>query len=212
MNLFGETSGSTSQRLRRPSRGALTGIILAMVVSVTLNVLLAHKLRILTNAQSARIGEYLLKVDAAVPSIPAKRLSGQLEMISYQASNSPTVLYVLTPSCTWCARNMDNFKTLLGKSGEQYRFLALSLSDKDLSEYVAKNDLKVPVYSGLSPETLKAYKLGSTPQTIVISPEGKVLQDWVGAYVGDQQSQIESFFHVKLPGLKDLPKPEATKN
>ena len=54
----------------------------------------------------------------------------------------------------------------------------------------------------LSPETLKTYKLGSTPQTIVISSEGKVLQDWARAYVGEQQKQIEVYFHVSLPGLR----------
>jgi hypothetical protein len=62
------------------------------------------------------------------------------------------------------------------------------------------------------PETLKAYKLRSTPQTIVVSPEGKVLQNWVGAYVGGQKSQVEAFFHVSLPGLRELPKAEAAKN
>jgi hypothetical protein len=46
----------------------------------------------------------------------------------------------------------------------------------------------------------------------VISPEGKVLQDWAGAYVGDQKSEVEAFFHVSLPGLKELPKVEPAKN
>jgi len=73
-----------------------------------------------------------------------------------------------------------------------------------LAEYVAKNELKLPVYCSLSSETLKTYKLGSTPQTIVISPEGKVVQDWVGAYVGEQKSQVEAFFHVNLPRLRKL--------
>jgi hypothetical protein len=36
-----------------------------------------------------------------------------------------------------------------------------------------KNDLKLPVYSGLSNETKAAYKLSGTPQTIVISPRAK---------------------------------------
>ena len=107
---------------------------------------------------------------------------------------------------------MDNFKTLLSKESGEYRFIGLSLSEDNLAEYVAKNDLNVPVYSGLSPEMLRTYKLGSTPQTIVISPEGKVLQDWAGAYVGDQKSQVEAFFHVNLPGLRELPKAEAAKN
>jgi hypothetical protein len=78
-----------------------------------------------------------------------------------------------------------------------------------LTEYVAKNELKFPIYARLSPETLKTYKLGGTPQTIVVSPDGRVLKDWVGAYAGDQKSQVEAFFHVSLPGLKELPKAEA---
>jgi len=107
---------------------------------------------------------------------------------------------------------MDNFKRLLDTEGGHYRFIGLSLSEEAVAEYVAKNGMKLPVYSGLSPETLKTYKLGSTPQTIVISPEGKVLQDWVGAYVGDQKSQVEAFFRVSLPGLRELPKAEGAKN
>ncbi len=97
---------------------------------------------------------------------------------------------------------MDNLKTLVGKERGHYRFIGLSLSEEKLREYVARNELKLPVYSSLSPETLKTYKLGSTPQTIVISPEGKVLHDWVGAYVGEQKSEVEAFFHITLPGIR----------
>jgi len=50
------------------------------------------------------------------------------------------------------------------------------------------------------PETLKTYKLGSTPQTIVISAEGKVLQDWVGAYVGESEGPSRSIFSCELAG------------
>jgi len=107
---------------------------------------------------------------------------------------------------------MDNLKALLDKADAEYRFIALSLSEEALAQYVANNELKMPVYSGLSAETMKTYKLGSTPQTIVISPEGKVLKEWMGAYVGEQQKQIEAFFHVSLPGLRELPKAEAAKN
>jgi len=128
-------------------------------------------------------------------------LGGQQEVISYQSGGQPTVLYVVTPTCVWCARNMDNFKKLLAKESGQYRFIALSLAEQGLPEYVSKNDLRLPVYSGLPAEAIKTYKLGSTPQTIVVSPEGRVLQDWAGAYVGEQKSEIEAFFGLPLPGL-----------
>ena len=104
---------------------------------------------------------------------------------------------------------MDNFKTLLGKESGEYRFVGLSLSADALPEYVSKNDLKLPVYSGLSNGTKAAYKLSGTPQTIVISPEGRVLQNWMGAYVGKQKDEIEAYFGVTLPGLKEVPKAES---
>jgi hypothetical protein len=79
-----------------------------------------------------------------------------------------------------------------------------------LAEYIAKNDLKLPIYSGLSDEAKHAYKLSGTPQTIAISPEGKVLQNWMGAYAGDQKTQVETFFHVSLPGLRPVPSSKLT--
>jgi peroxiredoxin len=212
MNPSWETSAATPGATGRASRALLVSCTVALVVSVTLNVVLAHRVRTITHAQSERIAERLLAVGTTVPAIVAKRLDGQEESISYGEVNLSTVLYIFTPPCTWCARNMDNLKTLLDKERGQYRFIGLSLSADALQEYVAKNDLKLPIYSGLSNETKAAYKLSGTPQTIVISPEGRVLQNWMGAYVGDQQKQVEAFFHVSLPGLKELPKAAAARN
>lgn len=197
----------------RRTTGRLTSIVIvALTVSVALNVVLAHRLKTLTRGRSVRSAELTVQIGLTVPPIAAKRLGGKEEVISYQGTNQPTVLYIFTPPCSWCARNMDNLKTLLDRESGEYRFIAFSLSEEGLAQYVAKNDLKLPVYSGLSPETLKTYKLGSTPQTIVISSEGRVLQNWMGAYVSDQKSQVEAFFHVSLPGLRELPKAEAAKN
>jgi len=107
---------------------------------------------------------------------------------------------------------MDNFKTLLREEGGKYRFVALSLSDEGLSEYTEGNNLNLPIYAGLSSQTKKAYQLSGTPQTIVVSPDGRVLENWIGAYVGEQKSQVEKFFHITLPGLRDVPKAEAEEN
>jgi hypothetical protein len=202
MSFLGEASASQLETPKRPSRTVLAAVAVALAVSVTLNVLLAHRVRSLTYARSASMSAYQLKVGTAVPPIAVKRLGGQQEVISYQGVNQSTVLYVFTPPCSWCARNMDNFKTLLGKESGEYRFIALSLSEDTLAEYVAKNDLKLPVYSGLSMDTKAAYKLSGTPQTIVVSSDGRVLQNWMGAYVGHQKSQVEAFFHVTLPGIR----------
>jgi peroxiredoxin len=210
MGASAETNATAEERTARAPANELgrpvvkVGILL-LVGSVSLNVVLARKVQSFHQLQSIKAAERVLKVGATVPPIIGKRLDGQQSVIFYQGTEQSTVLYIFTPPCSWCARNMDNLKTLLAREGGHYRFVGLSLSETTLGEYVAKNNLTFPVYSGLSPETLKAYKLGSTPQTIVISPDGKVLQDWVGAYAGDQKSQVEAFFRVKLPGIRNGP-------
>jgi len=179
------------------------------MLSVTLNIILAHKVSRITLARETSAKEHRLDVGTTLPPLTAKTLNGLQESISYRETDLPTVLYVFTPTCIWCSRNLDNFKALLKNNSAQYRFIGLSLSEEGLAQYEAKNALGIPVYSGLSPDTLKTYKLGSTPQTIVISPEGKVLQDWSGAYVGTQKSQVEAFFHTTLPGLTAAPEPSS---
>jgi hypothetical protein len=48
-----------------------------------------------------------------------------------------------------------------------------------------------------------AYKSSGTPETIIISPEGRVVRAWPGAYTGQFQHEVENFFNVSLPGLNE---------
>ena len=44
-------------------------------------------------------------------------------------------------------------------------------------------------------------KIRGTPHTIVIDGKGMVKRVWTGAFTGARQSEVESFFNVRLPGL-----------
>jgi peroxiredoxin len=178
--------------------------IIVLSASVALNVALAYRLRQLNRLFGITKVD-VLQSGTVVPPFSATDIDGHMHTITYSDVSTPTVLYVLTPTCSWCARNMDDFRALSSTASTEYRFIGLSLAEDGLAQYVAKYDLRVPIYSRLSQGTLKAYKLGSTPQTIVISPSGRVLRNWMGAYTGEQQSQIEQFFRLKLPGLHELP-------
>jgi peroxiredoxin len=205
MNTFEGILGATPKTPESRPHGAVAGITVALAVSLMLNVLLAHRVRSLVHGQETQITDRLLKIGAIVPPISVKVLDGQQAVISYKGTSGPTVLYIFTPLCKWCARNMDNFKTLVDQAGTKYRFIGLSLSEEGLVQYVSKNELKIPVYSGVSIEAKQAYKLAGTPQTIVVSADGRVLQDWMGAYVGEEKSQVEAFFHATLPGIRSQP-------
>jgi hypothetical protein len=55
------------------------------------------------------------------------------------------------------------------------------------------------VYSGLSRSAIAAYRLGTTPETIVVSARGVGLGTWDGAYTAGTRAALEHFFAVSLP-------------
>lgn len=78
------------------------------------------------------------------------------------------------------------------------------MSNKDLHGYVSTHKLDFPIYSDIDSGTKSIYKFSGTPQTLVISKEGKVLKVWNGAFMNDLQKEIEGYFHLSLPGLENI--------
>src|SRR5260370_4898227 len=87
---------------RSHATAVLAALAVALVVSVSLNILLAHKLRSLNSLHSARMTERLLKVGVTVPPITANRLDGRQEVISYQRIARPTFVSFFTPPAAAC--------------------------------------------------------------------------------------------------------------
>ena len=186
--------------------GTLQRVIWAMTVilsiSLATNLWLAVKnKRLSESAAAATAPRPRLQVGATVSPFSGTDVDGRRQSVSYEQNDLPVVLYIFTPECIWCARNLDNLKRLVSQKHEAYRFVGLSLSNEKLKDYVAENKFEFPIYSALPENVIREYKLGPTPQTIVISPQGRVLQNWTGAYVDSQQAEVERFFGIQLPGL-----------
>ena len=81
--------------------------------------------------------------------------------------------------------------------------IGLSLSGTSLGDYVAKHGLRFPIYADPSPQAVISYRLAGTPETFLISTEGKLMRDWKGAYIGLNKREIEDYFAVELPGLNE---------
>jgi peroxiredoxin len=175
-----------------------------LVCSVLLTVVLARKVQDL-----AEISRLLrLKVDSpelvpgsTAPAFSAKESNDQKVFLNYADSDVPTVIYLFSPDCRWCDRNLNNIGVLADKAHSRFRFLGVSLTKKDLESYLAHSRIPFHVYHSPPDEVKVTYGLSSTPSTIVISPTGKILQYWRGAYSDDLKPEIEEFFQVKLPGL-----------
>jgi hypothetical protein len=136
---------------------------------------------------------------ARVPPVVGRSPAGDPMRIDV-ASGKPLVLYVFTPRCGWCAQNLENVRTLAAAAGDRYRLVGLSLDD-DVAAYLTRERLTFDVVVGVPGATLAALAVRGTPQTLVISPEGRLLKDWHGAWRGALGQQVEQFFGLTLPGL-----------
>lgn len=174
--------------------------LLLLVLSVSLNVALAAKIR--SDREVARLAKVQgrLEVGKRVSALDLRQSSGQPVKISYSDSSLPTVLYVMRPGCGWCQRNNENLRSLIASAAGRYRVFVLSTEDKGVDDYAAKYGITTPILQGLSDAAKKEYILGATPQTIVIGQDSVVRQDWIGAYNDIILREIRESLGVQLPG------------
>lgn len=136
-----------------------------------------------------------LQVGQQVPEFTATSLHGDVIRVRF---DRPVLLYVFSPSCIWCERNLENAKRLAAHITGQYQFVAVALDSRNLSEYVAKKQLAWTIVTDVPAQIRQTYRMLSTPQTIVIGTGGNVLHVWTGAFTGNTASEIERAFGVKM--------------
>lgn len=174
----------------------LGGLLLA---SLATNYFLSREVRQLRGAVFALKNEGRLAAGAQVPIIEGLDPEGNLITIDYAANSRPTLLYVFSPGCTWCARNQESFSTLVNAIQDQNSIFGISLTPKGVKEYVQTHGYSFPTIANLPPQTAETYRFGGTPQTLLISPRGRVLKNWMGAYTDRVKTDLESYFGVDLP-------------
>lgn len=181
-------------------------LAILLLASAAINVLLAREITGLT----AVIHQLKLEGRAAwqpqtgqaVPPIEAQRMDGtQIKLDSIFVGDKATVVYVFSPSCKWCNRNLENIRALAEGVKEKFQFVGLSVTDSGLQEYVARSGLAFQVY--IMMPSNEGYLSRGTPRTLVVSRGGKVAATWFGAYGGDLRKKVEEYFQVSLPGLSE---------
>ncbi len=178
-------------------------LLFSLILSVALNVLLARQLgqqRRLIENMTAPSG---LLQNESVPSFSGKDPNGNPFDVTYSANMGDTILYIFSPDCGWCTKNIENIRTLSTHINSSNRFIGISLSSENLKNYLIQCGFNIPVITNLDKSTIAAYKFGGTPQTLVISSDGRVLQNWSGAYKNEIKDEIESYFGVKLSGTTE---------
>ena len=175
--------------------------LVLLVLSVGLNTLQARRIRDLVDRKvesPSRIGQ-------KAPPLAGLALNGRPRVLRFD-EGQPTVLYFFSPTCRWCEQNWPNVRTVARAQPERFRFVAVA-AETDLNNFARARDLDFEIIGAVSSPTLKALGFGATPHMLVVSSQGQISQEWVGAFQGRKQLSIESFFEVKLPGLSQSQDP-----
>lgn len=172
---------------------------LLLLASIVVNGFFIVRLRRLQTVVDTVKSEQSLIPGALVPPIQGRTLEGNNAELHFDSVHVPTLLYVFTPQCGWCYRNLANLQALSKQQGSTYRLVGLSLTRDGLTDYLARHTITLPTYTDLSAQTVAKYRLGATPTTILVQPSGVVSYVWRGAYDVGVKHDIEKTLHVVLP-------------
>lgn len=190
----------TSYKARAWTPGGV--LLLCLGLSLTLNVLLARR----TGEQRRLIDRIRIEnqplQNQAVPPLVGTDVAGQPVSLTYSDTSQPTVLYVFSPGCGWCAKNHENTVALMEQLQTNFRIVGVALSSEGLEDYLRRNPMNCPIVTNIDSQLVDTYRLGVTPQTIVVSTDGVVQRNWRGAYKDDYQRQMQEYFQISLPSMK----------
>ena len=165
----------------------------ALALSLLLNVCLGASLRHAANhGAGPAVGDL-------VPVITGKSKDGQVRL-DFRTRQQPVILYYYSPTCRWCDRNWSNVQALASQTAGRFRFVAVS-SSEDAGSLDALHRQMLPGIFAVPAAERAAYGFSSTPRTMVVSDDGRVLGTWAGAYQDELKAKLQEFFGVTLPGL-----------
>jgi hypothetical protein len=175
---------------------SLAFLLLAFgILLIVSNVLLARRI-----AQMRKIDDQLnasnkLEPGSAVPPLIGYDVAGNKLTYDYGTDPRDTVLLVFSPGCHACDENWPNWTRLIKGLNSQSTRLVIANVASGLpvtSEYIARHEIGgVPLIAEVSPESMQAYRMIYTPQTILVGRDGKVRKVQTGAF-SDKVFALES--------------------
>ena len=156
-------------------------------------------------SQAPRFGTgQTYKVGEQVPALRGTDLDGQPTIVDY-AKSTPTVLYFVTPNGHFVTQNERAFASLVRLTSSKYHFVVVAGTNDDakIDAYLAGirpawGSATVGVVKALSPDMIRAIRMGGYPRTLVVSPSGRVLLCVEGTFEYDERRAIETFFGISL--------------
>jgi thioredoxin-related protein len=176
-------------RTERLAHFALIALIVAVATNVAIGLTLKDRLDRLRPAPAVEPGSLLTEITGT--DVAGKNRTVQL------AGMRPTILYVSRRGCGWCERNHRNLKAIGLQASARFRILELSPAGIGPSGSPAFGVERL----GVSEDLLQRIGARGTPYMVLLSPEGRVIDSWIGAFGPRTAPSVARTLQVELPGL-----------
>jgi peroxiredoxin len=135
-----------------------------------------------------------LQAGTVVPPLEGYGASGEKLLFDYGHDPRKTVLFVFSPTCSFCEENWPRWRQITAAlNTESVRPLAVDVSSGATRGFADGHGLaNMPLLIKIEPGSLVSYRFRLTPQTILIDPQGKVEKIWSGVLTADQLKEISA--------------------
>jgi hypothetical protein len=149
------------------------------------NVVLARRVSKLQHLDDLINTSNRLQPGTSVPPLVGYDISGKKVTYTFADDSRETVMLIFSPGCHACDENWPRWTRLIkGVNNRSTRLVLANVSTGASlnADYLVKHEIGgLPLVAEVSPESLMAYRMNYTPQTVLIGRDGKVLKVQTGA-------------------------------
>jgi hypothetical protein len=152
-------------------------LVIVLVLSLSGNVFLGWEVQALKGKVPMREA----KINISLPAENATDLAEETSPLKLDLTRK-NILYIFKPNCVWCGANWNAIRALYAQGNSSVNFIGISTTKVDLSGYLKQYPLPFPVYVVDDKLFLSQIDFRGTPQTLLVTPQGIIIHNWVGAY------------------------------
>jgi hypothetical protein len=153
-----------------------------LCVSTGLNAVMIHKNQELTKEETSFRSQLIMPIGAHLSTLKGFDPDRKPVTFDAQRAQRTTVLFVFSPTCSHCAKNWVNWNAVLksqAKIGWQAVFV--NTGDRTTTDFRRTHGLEnYTIIEDLTKNSVVNYRLFHTPETIILSPIGEVVNVWDG--------------------------------
>jgi peroxiredoxin len=143
-----------------------------------------------------------VKIGSVVPALSGFDIYGKEFTLEYANDSRKAILFIFSPDCGFCTKNMPNWKKIIDRVDRRsYHLVAVSIKSESsgVKEYVDQQGLSgLTILTEVNLKNKLSYEMRATPQTLVIDHGGRVEKVWTGVIEAEEWQDVERTLNLKL--------------